>query len=478
MRSALIMQRIYLLYPPISKAERYSSDIGEAGGNQIPLGIYYLAAYIRENGLHVKVTDAEAQKLSAIDILEEIEYFKPDYVGISSTTVAFHRALECAEEIKKTFPAIKIILGGPHVTSNVEHAMSYKVFDYAVIGEGEITLTELLQSLSSEHSIEHVKGIAYRKDDQLIKTMPREYITNLDILPFPAYDLIDDMSLYTPSPETYKMLPVMTVLTARGCPYQCTFCDRNIFGQQYRARSAENIFHEIQHLVETYHIKEIQFVDDTLFVDKQLIYKLFELLDNAGIFLHWSCLSRINTVDFEFLKFVKAKGCWYIAFGIESGDDNILKLIKKGITVEQVKHAISWCHELKIKTKGFFMLGHPGETIETLNKTVAFALQLPIDDIVATINTPIPGSPQYENIEQYGTLDKTDWAQFNYWRPVFIPTGLTQEILLTKQKELYRKFYIRPRILMRYLKSFCGSAGLKRFVTLLKASKYLLVHPK
>ena len=472
------MNRMYLLYPPISKAERYSSDIGEAGGNQIPLGIYYLAAYLRKNEYDVKVTDAEAKRLSIEHILHEIKVWMPDVVGMSSTTVAFHRALECAEEIKQAFPAITIILGGPHVTSNVEHAMSYNVFDYAVIGEGEITLTELLRSLSGEDSIEHVNGIAYRTDDRLIKTPPRDYIENLDVLPFPAYDLIDDMSLYTPSPETYKMLPVMNVLTARGCPYQCTFCDRNIFGQQYRARSAENIFQEIQYLIATYHIREIQFVDDTFFVDKQRIHQLFELLDNAGIALHWSCLSRINTVDFEFLKFVKSKGCWYIAFGIESGDDQILKLIKKGITVEQVKRAIKWCHELNIKTKGFFMLGHPSETLETLNTTIAFALQLPIDDIVATINTPIPGSPQYETINQYGTLDKTDWAQFNYWRPVFIPIGLTQEILLTKQKELYRKFYLRPRIVMRYLKSFCGSGGLKRFATLLKASKYLLYRSK
>jgi len=467
-------KKLYLLYPPISKKERYSSDIGSAGGEQIPLGIYYLAAYVRDNGYSVMVTDAEAEKLTSREIIEQIRKFKPDFVGIGSTTVAFHRALEVAKEIKRKFPKKTIIIGGPHVSSNVSHAMSFKEFDYGVLREGELTLLELIKVLGGKSSIEEVKGIAFRKKGKLIVNPPRDYIKDLDKLPFPAYDLLKNIDLYAPPPSNYKALPVVNVITSRGCPYQCTFCDKNVFGQFYREMSAERVFEEIKYLWDKYHFREIAFVDDTFMINRKRLYRLFELLDSEGISFYWTCMSRVDIVDYDFLKYVKSKGCWHISFGIESGDGDILKLIKKNITIKQVENAISWCHELGIKTKGFFILGNPSDTIKTINKTINFACKLKLDDIVTTINTPIPGSPQYFFIKEYGDFDETDWSQFNYWRPVFVPKGLTQELLLKKQKEMYCKFYIRPGILFRYLKSFFGSGGLKRFITILKASAYLV----
>ncbi|MGD2090150.1 MAG: radical SAM protein [Candidatus Aminicenantes bacterium] len=469
------IQKIYLLYPPVSKLERYSSKIGAAGGEQLPLGIYYLASYLLENGYLVKVTDAEANHLTVNEILNEIDQFSPNFVGISSTTVAFHRALECANEIKNKFESIKIILGGPHITSNYKHAMSYPAFDYGVIGEGEITLKELLDHICNHQPIEDIKGIVYRdQNDRVIKNPPREYISNLDILPFPAYELVKNMRLYTPPPQNYKSFPVATIITSRGCPNQCTFCDRNVFGKKYRERSAENVFKEIKLLYEKYQIKEIQFVDDTFLISKKRIYNLFELLDKAKIMLHWVCLSRINVVDYEFLKFLKSNGCWHISFGIESGDDRILKLIKKNIKLDQAKQVINWCKKLKIKSKGFFIIGHPGENLETIDKTIKISRELKLDDIVVTLNTPLPGSPQYFEANKYGKLDKTDWSKFNMWQPVFIPHGLSEEILLAKQKEMYRKFYLRPAIVLRYLISFFKKGGLKRFLSVFSASFYLI----
>lgn len=467
--------KMLLIYPPISKKERYSSDIGEAGGEQIPLGVYYLASFLRSKGYEVKVVDAEAEKLSKENVLDQIGEFKPDYIGISSSTVAYHRALETAISIKEKFKDTPIILGGPHITSNIEHAMSYNVFDYGVLREGEITLYELLEALRHRKPLHNIKGIVYRENNELIVTEPREYIANLDELPFPAYDLIKDVGLYTPPPSNYKALPVMNMITSRGCPNQCTFCDRNIFGQKYRERSAENVFEEIKYLLNKYKVKEIAFVDDTFLINKKRICRLFELLQKEHFSFHWTCMSRINNVDYEFLKYIKSKGCWHLSFGIESGDENILRIIKKNITLERAEQVVKWCRQLNIKTKGFFIIGHPGETIDTLNKTIRFATKLQLDDIVATINTPIPGSPQYAEAEKYGKVDKTDWAQFNYWRPVFVPNGLSAAILLKKQKELYRRFYLRPRVVFRYLLSFFGRGGLKRFLTIIRASKYLFI---
>src|SRR3972149_2403337 len=196
--------KIYLLYPPISKKERYSSELGASGGEQIPLGIFYLASYLRKNGFEVKVTDAEAEKITTTQIIRQIKKFYPQYIGISSSTVVFHRALEVANSIKENFNDIKIILGGPHISSNPKHAMSFKVFDYGVLREGELTLIELLNNLNNDLSIENIKGISFRNNNNEIVITPQgEYIENLDDIPFPAYDLIKDIKLYTPPPSNY-----------------------------------------------------------------------------------------------------------------------------------------------------------------------------------------------------------------------------------------------------------------------------------
>ena len=471
--------RFYLLYPPISKKERYSSEIGHAGGEQLPLGLYYLGSYLKQHHFEVKITDAEALGLSSAQIVEEVRQFNPKFIGISSTTVAFHRAVEVAEALRKSFPEAIFITGGPHVTSNPAHAMISGLFDYGVLHEGEITLIELLEYINSNKNTAEVKGITYLDENKkLVLTPPREYIENLDMLPFPAYELIPDISLYTPPPSNYKTLPVINMITSRGCPSQCTFCDNNIFGRKYRKRSAENIAEEIKFLREKYGIKEIAFVDDTFLIDKDRIYKLFDLLDKENISFYWTCMSRINNTDYEFLKFLKSKGCWHISFGIESGDENILKIIRKNISIDKAKEVINWCKELKIKTKGFFIIGHPTETLETINKTIRLACKLKLDDIVVTINTPIPGSLQFAEAEQYGTIDKEDWSQYNYWRPIFIPTGLTAEILLQKHREIYRRFYLRPRILLRYFLSFFGKGGAKRFWSVFRASFFMFAKKK
>jgi len=468
-----INKKFYLLYPPISKKERYSSDLGNSGGEQIPLGIYCIASYLRENGYEVKVVDAEAQKLNSKDILKQIKKFKPSFVGISSTTVAFHRALEIAKIIKKKENKICTIIGGPHVTSNPNHAMKFKEFDFGVLNEGEETIIELLDAIINKKEIKNIQGITFRNNKKIVVTERRPYIKDLDKLPLPAYDLIPDIGLYAPPPSNYKALPLISFNTSRGCPYQCTFCDKNVFGSIFRELSAEKVVEQLKYLWNKFHFREVAFMDDTFMINRKRLYKIFELLEKENISFYWTCMCRVNVVDYELLKYVKSKGCWHIAFGVESADSEILKIIKKGITIEQVRNAITWCRKVGIKTKGFFIIGHPGETIDTLNKTIKFACDLELDDIVATINTPIPGSPQYYFIKKYGSFDETDWSQFNYWRPVFVPFGLTKELLLKKQKEMYSKFYLRPRILFRYFVSFFGSGGFRRFVSLVKTSLYL-----
>ena len=185
-------------------------------------------------------------------------------------------------------------------------------------------------------------------------------------------------------------------------------------------------------------------------------------------------MSRIDTVDEDLLRFMRDHGCWHISFGIESGNEDVLRQICKRISLAETRRVIAWCAKLGIRTKGFFIVGHPGETEGTIEQTIRFALELPLDDVVATINTPIPGSPQYAEADAWGSLDQTDWSQFNYWRPVFVPKGLSREVLLARHREFYRRFYFRPRILWRYFLSFLSPTGVRRFFSLVRTLPFVL----
>jgi len=468
---------VTILYPPISREERYGSSLGASGGKKIPLGIYYLAAVVRQHGHNVQVLEAEALNLTADDCLKTIVDFHPDFIGISSTTVAFHRALEIANNLARHYDTIPppppIVIGGPHASSNPEHALSFQCFAAAVIGEGEKTLIEMLRCMEQKADWHNIDGIAFMNEDKFVRTKSRDFIENLDEIPFPAYDLVPDMSVYTPPPHGYIKLPVAGVITSRGCPNQCTFCDQNTFGRKLRQRSPENIAGEIISLYEKYKIKEIAFADDTFTLNFDRVVKLFDILSKNNMTFVWSCNSRVNAVTRESIKEMKKLGCWRIAFGIESGDIDILKTIKKNIDLDQVRRVVSWCKEEKIETTGLFIVGHPNETLETIERTISFALSVPLSSIIVTINTPIPGSQQYREIDKYGTVSSTDWSQYNYWRPVFVPFGLSEEILSKKHKEFYRRFYFRLRIIWHFTLGFFKPGGLEKFFYLLKGIPYV-----
>lgn len=443
--------------------ETHSSTVWETiDGEHIPLGIYYVASYLREHGYEVKVTDALALKLTEEDIAKEIESFSPSFVGLSATTVLFPRAASIAGLIKDRFPGITTILGGRHITSNVEHAMSYSEFDFGVVGEGEITSLELLDALTQQKPVSPITGIVYRDEKGTpIYTGERALIEDLDILPFPAFDLIPDIDIYKPPLFLHRAKPLLSMITSRGCPSKCTFCAVSL-GKRYRKRSARNIFNEIKQLVRRYNVREIDFLDDNFLLDKPRVYDLFRMLREEGISLHWSCMARISSVDYEYLQFLRDNGCWTIAFGIESGDEKILKTIKKGLSLKKTAEVVGWCRELGIMTRGFFMIGHPLETVETIDRTIDYSLNIPLDIIMTAINTPFPGTQQYEEAEIYGTLDRSDLTQFSQSNPVFVPHGLTAEILLEKQREMYIRFYFRPKTLFRLIKLYLGGGAVSR----------------
>ena len=445
------MASIVLINPPISLEERYGRLSG-AGSTLPSIGLLGLASVVRKAGHKVKIIEAASSNISYEESLQKILAFEPDVAGFTAVTSSIYKAGKLSEMIKESNPEIKIIIGGPHITSVPEETMSrFPEFDIAAIGEGENTLKELVASLENNGRLKDIPGILFRKNGQYVKTEPRPLIKNLDELPFPAWDLIDNFPLgYKPAAFKCKRLPAAYIISARGCPHPCIFCDTSVFSRQYRAYSAEYIVEMINVLKTDYGIKEIIFEDDTFIIFKKRLIQLCETLIKEKINISWSCNGRANAVKPEILRLMKKAGCWQIAYGIESGDPDILEFSRKRIKIEQMKQALEWSHEAGILTKGFFILGFPKETEDTLNRTIDFAKSCCLDDISVSQMTPFPGSEMYRIGEKYGLINK-NWEKMNLLDVVFVPHGLTKEKLDMFQRKLLREFYLRPRIIMTYI---------------------------
>jgi len=445
------MLKILFTTPPLSLEKRYGSLAG--GGSSSPsLGILMLAAVARQQGFECSVIDASALNLSEPELLYHIEKLTPDIIGISSTTLAIGNANSLAEAVKRLFPDVVIIAGGPHVTAAPRDTMTrFPALDIAVVGEGEATIAELLLALQNGSDLSSVSGIICRSGSDLIDTGRRPLIASLDSLPFPAWELLEGFpERYLPAPFKVKSLPAATLVSSRGCPNSCIFCDRSVFGSSGHAHSAEYIVKQVTELHLRYGIREFSFEDDTFITFKKRLVSICEQLISLKLGITWTCLGRVNHVSAENLDLMRRAGCWQISFGIESGCQDILNLVNKGISLDQVRHAVRLSRKAGIKTKGFFIIGHPGETENTLSMTQKFALELPLNDISVSLMTPFPGSELYERAAEFGTFD-SNWENMSLLNAVFVPHGLTREHLERAQKEMIKRFYFRPLVAADYI---------------------------
>ena len=463
------MTDIILIQPPLSRKERYG--VLSSGGSCLPpFGLAWLAAVLREEGYSVSIIDSEAELLSCKEVVSRVLAENPSVVGITGTTISVSRAGDVAHALREQSFSRPIILGGPHVTAVPEATLrTFSSFDVAVTGEGEKTIVQLMKVLTSlrntfaadEHflkdsmdeALKGVKGIAFiGANDHYIETPPQEYLSQdeLNDLPLPAFDLLPPLnSVYQPSALRSHRLPSSSLITTRGCGGKCTFCDNTVFGNRTRSFSSDYILKMVDVLVRRYGVRDITFYDDNFVVNKKRLKEFCSALKENHPQLSWSCNARVDVINDELVDLVKAAGCWQMSVGIESGDQSILDRECKGITIEQVTKAVHLLHKARIKTKGFFMIGHPGETEETVQKTIDFALQLPLDDFQMSFLTPFPGTCIYKNASQWGELTE-NWDSMNMWTPVFIPRGFTRERLIELQSKALRSFYFRPSIVFRY----------------------------
>lgn len=455
--------KILLINPPISSQERYGRDIGDIGGHQAPLGLCSLAASMRQVGHEVAILDAELMRMCEDAVLAHTRTYGPDLIGLTSTTVAYPRACRVAAKLRSALPHSPVVIGGCHVSSNPEETLSSGLFDAAVLREGEFTFRHLVEVMAARGPLSEVPGIAYRQDDEVVLTEPRPYIEDLDVLPFPAFDLLANRSAYMPPIGSYKNRPVVNLVTSRGCPYRCIFCDKTVFGQRYRFNSAEYVLAEVDHVVTRFGAREVAFLDDSFTVGRDRVLGICEGLRRRRQGVTWTCMTRANLVDRDLLRDMRRAGCWQIAVGVESGSQAVLDLANKGETLDDIKRCITDAASLGIMVKGFFVLGLPGETPETLRQTIALAKASPLTDVVVTVATPMPGSPLYRMAPKYGRYDPVGWDKLCYWWPVFVPWGLSAGHILRAQRQLYRTFYGRVSVLGRQVRKIGSVAELVKY---------------
>ena len=475
------MKDILLIFPPYEIKERYGGrKVGEVGGYLPPLGIAFLAAYLRNNGFSVDIIDAATLGLSQDELIDRIRRTSPKVIGISSLTPNYHRAVFIGEAIRREFPECLTVIGGHHATIESERTLlDNPCFDLLAFGEGEYTLLELMQRyrdsgyrrgefLNDEKSLSFIKGIVFRVNNEIIKNERREFVSDMDSLPDPAWDLLP-MERYLPLPNQYLRKPVVHMLVIRGCPFDCSFCSCNaVFGRKIRKTSPAKVIESIKHVMDTYGAKEISFWDDTITSSKSWITELCNRIIDEKLDITWTCLSRVDTVTKEMLQLMKKAGCWNIFFGFESANQQLLDNINKHTTPEQARKVIGWLKEVGIEVRASFMLALPGETPQMAEETIKFAIELEPDYVQFCITTPYPGTKLYEQASDYGRLHH-DYSKYSLWHPVFVPHGYKDKDAVAKmEKYAMRKFYFRPAYIYNRLKKIRSKDDLLRYIKGLK----------
>lgn len=445
--------KVVLVSTPLTLEKRYT----EFGGVEFPLAVGYLASYVREHGFEVELWDYTPGGYSKEAYIADLKRAKPDVIGFSSTTPTILNAGKLADIAKSTLQGVTIIVGGPHATAIPERTLEeFPSFDAVCVGEGEETFLEICERVRDRRFLNGTKGIAHRLRGKVKVEGRRPLIKDLDRLPFPARDLVDF--------NRYKMahvsrglsrtfMDIMEIMTSRGCPNQCIFCAGHLnYGFQVRFRSVDNIIEEVKECIKKYGTKHITINDDTFTIHPQLkeICAKFKELN-----LTWDCLTRVNIVNKELLQMMVDSGCIRISFGVESGSPRILKLIKKNITVDQVRRAVKWAHEARVKLidTSFIIGSHPSEDVEDIKMTVDLIKEIKPHFWSLTVLVPFPGTEVNAIMKKKGYLGKENWEEFVMFgkTPTWRTEFFTGEQLEAVQKQAIRETYMRPSYMFQML---------------------------
>lgn len=464
--------KVLLINPPYGAEERYGKDLGRFGPLNEPLGLAYIASNLEKAGHRVSILDAPALGIGSGDIPEHIRGSGYSIAGVAMLTPMYARSVEVVRTIRNDFPEMPIVVGGAHPTIlPKETLLRNPEIDFAVLGEGEGVMLNLVKALENGESTAEIPGLAYRTADGVRVNPVPTPVADLDDLPIPARHLLP-MNAYHMTRSRTKSNHAYTVSVARGCPFDCAFCCR-IFGRKVRHHSVNRIMEEIGILIERYGAKEINLEADTLTLNKPFLSALCDGLISSGISkrIAWTCESRVDTIDAELLRKMKQAGCWQISYGVETGTQRLLDLIHKGITLERIERTFAFTKQIGITIRAFYMLGLPTETREESLRTISLAKRLDAEWSQFTLCTPFPGTEMWDLAIQDGGLRSQDWSDFKThggWtsgRLAYVPKGRSLSEMKSLQKRAYRAVYMRPKVFLRFLRNVDSPGKLRVYGT-------------
>lgn len=458
--------KVSLLIPATSFSSSSYGRLRKFSYPQPSIGLAYIGAVLEESGYDVQIIDAYAGKYTIEEILRRIK--DSDILGISSLTTSVDATYELCKCIRADYPDIKIVYGNVHPSIFTEEVFRMGNGDFIVHREGEITFLELCDHISGSGtlSIKDILGISYMDGVKVVTNKPRPFIEDLDSLPYPAWHLYDfDNYGSDPRSEVVNGSKELQILATRGCPNVCTFCSSRSDksqGQRYRMRSPEKVVEEIEYFHKKMDMPVFHFMDLSFPMVRSHAVDIFELMisRNMGKKIKWLSELSVKSVDKEIVSLMKRSGCVRAYFGIESGNDRVLNSIKKGFNRDDVREAVRLCHEEGIEVDGMFMLGLPGESMDTLKETVEFAVELDMRFAIFNLFVPYPGCELYDTLMNENKVRYDSWSDFISYpaysgkKPVYVPEGLSREQLLETQKWAMKRFYLRPRFILNQIKNF------------------------
>ncbi len=413
-------------------------------GVELPLNLTSLAVYLERESVPCTLLDLRTVEAPEKALLETLERERPDIAGISAFSSEIVPAARIAGEIKKARPETRVVIGGDHATAEPEETLKgCPDFDYLVHGEGERTALELIRRLRESRPVGSLRGLALRQGTDVVINPGRALIRDLDSLPYSHRDKLD-LSRYLPSPGTgnFLRLPSTGIMASRGCPYNCYYCSKGVWGTRIRFRSVENVLAEIEHCIERHGIRDFRFYDDALPLPAWDLKGFCRRIVEGRLDISWNCYSRVDLVAPDTLLLMKQAGCYHIKYGIEFGTERSLKNANKKSSLQQAREAVRLTRRAGIECKGNFILGIPGETEEECRATVRFAVELSPDLAAFYPFYPAPGSVYGERLKN---------------EPAFASTLMPEEKRERMARNAYRSFYLRPafvgqrlRLLLRH----------------------------
>lgn len=454
--------KVLLLMPPTDLTRSYGK-LKKFSNPQPSIGIAYIAAMLWEHGYAVKVVDAYVNEYLISNLMDIIEEYNPDIIGISVLTPTAEIVYEISRNIRKKFSKIKIVMGNMHASLFADEILSKNYADFVIHREGEFTMLELIKLMEKNGNPESILGLSFKKNGVIVHNPLSGHIEDLNKLPFPAWDLFP-LNLYSTDPRTeVKKGAVETqILASRGCPNKCTFCSSRTEksqGSKYRMRDQNSIVDEMIYMHKKYGSEIFSFMDLAFpLVREHAVNICNEIIKRKlNNKIKWFTECRVKPLDIDLLALMKKAGCVRICLGIESGNNDILKTLKKNFTVEDVKNAVKMAHKAGLIVDGMFMIGLPGETEQTIDETVNFAVKLNIRYAIFNIFVPYPGCELYDNLKAENKIHYKNWSDFTSYPtysggiPVYTPDGISKEKMMELQRKAMKRFYLRPRFIINEL---------------------------